>query len=247
MTQDTLISKVRKLLQLSTSSNANEAALAAAKAQELIDRHNLSATMLALEDAAPVDTLDEPIQDFYTAGAPLDSQKTAQTWRGRLAVTISRLNGCRVYTAGGDIALVGRPTDAETVRYLYGYITREIERLTNEFGKGMGTSWRNNFRLGAVQGVKSKLYESRKTFEATVRAEASSTMALMRVDRALARIEQHGETVERWTKENLKLYKRSEQRVNHDARARETGRQAGRTINVNAAKGALGSGQKRLS
>jgi len=249
MTQDTLVSKVHKLLRLSTSSNANEAALAAAKAQELIDKHNLSATLLALEQAQPVDTLDEPIQDFSAAGAPLDSQKTAQTWRSRLAVVVSRLNGCRVYTSGGDIALVGRPTDAETVRYLYGYLTREIERLTNEQGRGMGTSWRNNFRLGAVQGVTVKLYESRQAFERTVRAEAeaTSTMALMRVDNALARIDKHGATTEQWVEKNLKLYKQSAQRVNHDSRAREAGRRAGQSINVNAAKGALGNGQKRLT
>lgn len=249
MTQDTLISKVQKLLRLSTSSNANEAALAASKAQELIDRHNLSATLLALDSAVPVDTLDEPIVNFQQAGAPLDSQKTQQTWRQRLAITISRLNGCSIYYHGGDIALVGRPTDAETVRYLYGYLTREVERLTAEQGKGMGTSWRNNFRLGVVDTVTRKLHEMHRAFESTVRAEAraDNSQALMLVDRALAQIDKRREDVETWIGENLKLRKVSEQRVNHDRTARDAGRRAGQSISINSAKGGLGTGQKRLS
>lgn len=247
MTQETIISKVQKLLRLSTSSNANEAALAASKAQELIDRHNLSATLLALEQAEPIDTLDEPIEDFYQKGAPLDSQKTAQTWRARLALVVSELNGCRCYLAGGDIALVGRPTDAETVRYVYGYLTREVERLTTEIGKGMGTTWRNNFRLGVVETVSRKLREGRQAFNKTVRDEATSTMALMRVDNAMARIERRGETTGAWVKQNLKLRKRTiSSHAAHDHSARTQGRRAGESINVNGGGKGMGTGQKRI-
>jgi len=238
MTQDTLISKVQKLLRLSTSSNANEAALAAAKAQELIDQHNLSAAMLALDSAEPVDTFDEPILDFEKDGAPLDSQKTQQTWRARLASTVARLNGCRIYLYGGDIGLVGRPTDAEIVRYLYGYLTRETERLTTTSGKGMGTSWRNNFRLGIVDAVTTKLHEMHRAWESTTRAvaRADSGMALVRVDRALAQIDKRGESVEAWIKANMKLRKISSQRVQHVSSARSMGRQAGESIKIGGAK-----------
>ncbi len=38
-------------------------------------------------------------------------------------------NGCRIYISGGDIALVGRPSDAETVRYLYAYL-KTLEHIT---------------------------------------------------------------------------------------------------------------------
>jgi hypothetical protein len=54
-----ILNKVRKLLRLAESPNANEAALAAAKAQELIDAHNLS-TALLVEDGG--EDVDEPIE-----------------------------------------------------------------------------------------------------------------------------------------------------------------------------------------
>ena len=64
-----IVDKVRKLLRLAESPNANEAALAAAKAQELIDAHNLSAALLAYDEGSAQP--NEPIEDFERKGAPL--------------------------------------------------------------------------------------------------------------------------------------------------------------------------------
>lgn len=251
MTDSAIIAKVQKLLRLATSSNANEAALAAAKAQELIDTHQLAATLLALDNAEPTKGLDdEPIVDFEKAGAPLEtSGKKLDRWRGNLASVVARQNGCRIYFSGSDIALVGRPSDAETVRYLYGYLSREVERLTTVAGHGMGRTWRNNFRLGVVETIANKLYEQRRKFEHHVRAEArsESSTALVRVDRALATIDKRGETVNDWIKANLKLYASSGGGSAYNHSAREQGRRAGRSISVGMARGSLTSAAKKLS
>ena len=101
----TILDKVRKCLRLSQSSNANEAALAAATAQRLIDDYELHTAVLALD----ADTLEpeEPIYDFGDRGAPLDADRPAR-WAGSLAAAIARANACIVYTSRGILGLIGR-------------------------------------------------------------------------------------------------------------------------------------------
>lgn len=251
MTDSVVLAKVQKLLRLATSSNANEAALAAAKAQELIDKHQLAATLLAMDAVEPMKGLDdEPIIDFEKAGAPLDAAKKLDRWRGSLASAVARSNACRIYYSGSEIGLVGRPSDAETVRYLYGYLSREVERLATESGQGMGRTWRNNFRLGVVETIHKKLYEQRRKFESETRAEAraAGSTALARIDRALATIDKRGESVDAWVKSNLKLYARGGgSGSQYNASAREAGRRAGHSIAISGARGSLASAARKLT
>lgn len=250
MTDAVVLAKVQKLLRLSASSNANEAALAAAKAQELIDKYNLSQALLALESAEPVKGLDdEPIVDFAKAGAPLDAPKRLDRWRGYLAGIVARANACKIYYSGNEIALIGRPSDAETVRYLYGFLAREVERLTTEQGQGMGRTWRNNFRLGVVDTISRKVREQHAQFEKDARtaAKAENSTALVRVNQALARIEARRDAVEEWTTANLKLYAHSGGSSRYNPSARQSGRKAGESIAVGGARGRITSVAKKLS
>lgn len=251
MTDTVILAKVQKLLRLSKSNDsAEEAALAAAKAQELIDKHQLAEALLALDSAEPTKGLDdEPIVDFESAGAPLDSPKKLDRWRGNLASVVARQNGCRIYFNGSDIALVGRGSDAETVRYLYAYLAREVERLATEQGSGMGRTWRNNFRLGVVETISAKLWAQRRQFESDTRAEARAEggTALMRIDLALANIDKRGETVKDWMKANLKLRAGSGSGARYNSNARQMGRVAGRSISIGSARGSLTSAAKKLT
>lgn len=234
-----VLDKVRKLLRLAESPNANEAAAAAAKAQSLIDEHNLSAALLSLDEGA---TDDEDIEDFSRKGAPLDEQPVLHRWRLSLASAVARANGCRVYFSGGSIALVGRPSDAETTRYLFGYLAREVERLCDKEGRGCGRTWRNNYRLGVVDTIANKLYAERQKFvseQRAVAAAAADTQALVRVNQALEVVEKRGKDVSAWMKQNLKLYAGSSSSARYDNSAREAGRKAGRSIVINRARGAI--------
>ena len=250
MTDSATLAKVQKLLRLATSSNANEAALAAAKAQELIDKHQLAQVLLDLDGAEPTKGLDdEPIVDFHKAGAPLDSQKQLHRWRGYLAGVVARSNACKIYYSGGDIALIGRPSDAETVRYLYGWLSRETERLTSELGQGMGRTWRNNFRLGVVDTIARKIHEQRAQFERETRAaaKAENSTALVRVNQALVKIEERRASVEAWTKANIKLYSSGGSSATYNPSARQSGRDAGESIAVGGARKGLTSAAKKLT
>jgi uncharacterized protein DUF2786 len=233
-----VLNKVRKLLRLANSPNPNEAALAAAKAQQLIDEHKLSAALLVEETG--VDGPDEPIENFARKDAPLDTGQKLDRWRIALAGAVSRANACRIYSMGGNIEIVGRPSDVETVRYLFGYLKSETNQLVERDGKGCGRTWRNNYRLGVVDTIQRKLWAEREKFkrEATA-AVSANTAALVRVNAALARIETKSKEVDTWVKANLKLYSNGRSSARYDGSAREQGRKAGHSIAINRSKGRL--------
>ena len=237
-----IIDKVRKLLRLAESPNAHEAALAAAKAQTLIDEHNLTASLLSLDTATPEQ--DEPIEDFQKKGAPLD-ERGRDVWKSHLASAISRANACRIYLQGGQIALVGRPSDAAAVRYLYAYLSREVERLCEKDGRGCGRTWRNNYRLGVVDTISRKLREERERFKREAqKAVESNTQALVRMNTALAKVEQRSIATADWVKANLKLRSYSGSSAAYNPNARNVGRKAGESIRVGGQSGRLGAGAR---
>lgn len=246
MTHDEAVSKAVRLLRLAQSDNPHEAALAAAKAQEIIDRYKL--TGITEESSIPV--VEEPIRDFE---APLDGTTgNMARWRVMLASTLAKANQSRVYTwtdaRGKSIKIVGRPSDAETIRYLYQYLTREIERLASLHAKGNGKTWANNFRLGIVDEIGDRLREQREATVHAVKQETANTSALVRVDQALAKMEKQAGAVADWMKENLKL-KKTYSQTRYDDSARMAGRRAGKSINLGSGRAmtsgakALGSGQ----
>ena len=73
MNIDQAIDRARKLFALSTSDNPHEAASAAAKAQEILDRHDISQAML---EADADDDTDEPVENFKDKDAPLESGRS---------------------------------------------------------------------------------------------------------------------------------------------------------------------------
>lgn len=253
MSHEAIISKAIRLLKLAQSDNPHEAALAAAKAQEIIDRHKLAGLTADSEIPGEVREIpDEPIRGFED---PLDYAKSGEgknlsRWRVTLASALAKANQARIYTSGSTIKIVGRPSDAETIRYMYQYLASEIERLTKIHAKGNGKTWANNFRYGIVDEIRDRLAQQR---EETVRkmkdgavglSTGQTGMALVRIDKVLAKLEQRGEEVENWMDKNLRLHK-TYARSRSDYGAREAGRQAGKSIQLGGGKG-LTSGARQL-
>src|SRR5207248_2223458 len=140
---------------------------------------------------------DEPIKDF--GSDPLERLSRRSSWKGRLASILARHNGCKMYNGWNGPSLIGRPSDVATVRYLYGWLRQEVDRLAERDCKGNGTTYANNFRLGVTDTIGNRLYEQQKETQAAVRKEAqalaeqtgaSVNLALVRVNNAMARIEQ---------------------------------------------------------
>ena len=246
MTYQEAIEKAAKLLRLATSSNPHEAALAASRAQEIIDRYKLTDVSADLSGSQP----DEPIRDFGVD--PLDGGKKLDRWRWHLFLGIADGNQCKGYlSARGGIAIVGRPSDANTVRYFYSWLTREVDRLAARDCVGYGRTFWNNYRLGVVETVREKLKSQFAETLAKVKQEATEadalqlgagSTALVRVNQAVARIERRTEEVNSWVKKNLNLRSSSGSRSSYDPSARAAGRKAGHEIRMRPSAGGIGRG-----
>jgi len=229
--------KIANLLRLAKSDNVNEAAMAAARAQRLMDKYKIE---VALESLADDD--DFPDEDIINCQDPIERLKQRCMWKTLLADSISAANQCNVYTQGGDIKIVGRPTDINVVRYLYAYLVREVNRLCDRDCKGCGRTFRNNFRMGAHNALNRKLRQQKEDTIAEVRQRA--TGALVRVDQALAKIEQRKKDVETWMKKNMRMGTASASRSNYNRDAYQAGQRAGGSIQITRARGSLGSGKQ---
>jgi hypothetical protein len=152
------LERIKKLLSLAESANEHEAALAAARAQELLDLHKLSLS----EVDAELFEADNPVgEDLLSDDADVGRYKmTWVGWKCSLLSMVARMNGCtvirtrafRVRTKGDRffllpkpgwasrladkreewkemIVIVGRESDRQITEYLGTYLMREIERL----------------------------------------------------------------------------------------------------------------------
>jgi hypothetical protein len=171
-----VIEKIKKLLALSNSANANEAAVAAGLAAKLMAQHQIDAAELGgeVEEKAGKEV------------DPLFARKTLPLWLNILSAGLCKQN--HVYSwaercADGvtRIYLAGRPSDVANVRFLFAYLHSEIERLTQVECHKAGRSIKDAYRKGAACGA---LDAMKKATEA-VRATATGS-ALLKVDGRLA-------------------------------------------------------------
>jgi len=248
MTYNEALQKAAKLLRLSKSDNPNEAALAASRAQEIIDRYRIETEMLAYAvngQEQPKD--DEPIKDF--SDDPLERLRRKSTWKARLAQHIANHNCCKMYNGWYGPTVIGRPSDVATVRYLYAWLVQEVDRLAERDCKGNGISWANNFRLGVVDTIGNRLHEQKKETEKAIRHETAllaaqqgldQSVALIKVNNAIARTEQRRQQVDAWTKANVKLVSGRSSYSSYNPSARHAGQAAGREVRFTQAKGHIG-------
>jgi hypothetical protein len=252
MTHAEALDKAAKLLRLANSSNPHESALAAARAQEIMDRFKL--TQDAVNGAGGDVQSDEPIRNFTED--PLDPSPTLDRWKGQLAMALAAANQCKVYKGSGrppygaGLCTIGRASNVQTVRYLYSWLTREIERLAAQSCAGNGRTYWNNFRLGATETVCRRLREQAAATVAACKAdatailfdgqehtheeEAATTRALALIDNNAALMVRHAAAVEDWTRSNLQLRARSGGSTRYNSDARAAGRRAGESVRMGA-------------
>lgn len=167
-----ILDKIRKLRALAGSSNEHEAAAAAAAADRLIQQHRIDEAQLQAHSPILVD--HEPLDEFGGS---------VSHWRMRLITGLCNGHGCLSFTGrnsgspGQRVYLVGKPSDMTLVRAMYGWLREEIERLSGRF-TGRGSTWRNSYRLGCVQGC----LEAMKTAADAVRSAALESGALVHLD-----------------------------------------------------------------
>lgn len=216
---DALLDKVRKLLALATSPNPHEAALAAARAQRMIEVHRLERWLDAEAQVA-----DDPDPIVDARDEPLVSAKRIRPWRVALACALAEVNACVAYVlhdgALEHVVLVGRGRDRVAVHTMWTDLVRRIEWLSATHGPGKPRAWHEAFRVGAVDTVAEAL----AGVQAAAREEIGAG-ALVLVDPAVAA---HRNALTRFVDEHLGLTKGRGLRV--DANAYRRGRRAGDSL-----------------
>lgn len=239
MTYDEAVDKVAKLLRLSKSSNENEAALAASRAQEIMDRYKIDILGVD-ENNTENGKAPEPIID-NALGEELESGARLASWKWRLFVTIGKHNQCKGYKGfSGGIAIVGRPSDAKIVRQLFVWLVKEIDRVTHRHcPKGMGRVFVNNYRYGCTETVIERLEALRAENLAKMKAETGGNgMALMRIDNALIKMDKQLAAVQGFMDEELNLRKTTF-RMSKDNLGRAMGQRDGNHVRLRPVVGEL--------
>lgn len=169
-----IIDRVRKLLSLANSSNANEAAVATAKANKLIDEYRISRDQL--------NTDSDPLEHAETE--PLYEADRAATWRMNLAVLLSRHYGCFIFNNTTKRAayyqVAGRKSDVAILRYMFAYVDSECMRLSVQISKGKGRTYAESYRRGLERNHKLKTAPTR-----TVRQDPSAYTSGKQAGRSL--------------------------------------------------------------
>jgi hypothetical protein len=248
MSKEKAIQTVARLLALAENktANPNEAAVAAAQAQRIMEQHNLDRAIVDNERGDLLTPLDEcELFDGHDdEHLPLWVGGKQITWRTWLASGLAKLNDCAivVYSGGGicKLTVVGTPTDVAVLRYVFTFVAREIDRLGKQAARRgviYGRTGGNNFRIGAVEAVlhnvEQQKREARREF---VREHGSrGRRAIVRLDRkALAT----NEAKSRFFK---KLGKGRRATMQRDTLARLAGHKAGKSINVHTSLGSGGA------
>lgn len=236
MIGEKMIDRVRKLLALSTSSNENEAKAALLQAQKLMEKHKISEAMIA-EPAV--------VQEDIKTSELWNSGKTSRSqWRGNLAATLGKCNGCEVWTSGPRIHIIGRESNVQTVQYLFLYCESLIERLSKTHA-GHGRSFISNYKLGFVGGIASKLKQGKEEAMAEAVVEHGKQLtdnAIVRIDeKALENKKLFDQVL---TKLNLKFTTFGKQSYNEDARL--IGFKDGRKVDLSSKPGIESGTTKRI-
>lgn len=230
-----VIARIQKLRVLSTSTNEHEAANAAAAAAKLIDQHQLSEMDLQVKG-------DKEAEEVQIIGKPLFRTGRIMLWMSQLAQVLASHYGCTLYVSTVSIEpditkpsnkvrgtekamkMVGRPSDAEVVQYMYDWLQPVIIELTKKNAYGMGMAYAQNYAYGVVKGIKAQLecqHEEAKR-EAQI-AGQSQAMVLLDNREALAVT---------FINSKMKLKKSQGSKLSGNAEAQERGKQVGERIQL---------------
>lgn len=166
---NSIIEKISKLRKLSNSANVNEAATAAAMADKLIAKYRLSEAELEISE-------EKSSQPEFDDGFVYETKRITK-WKNSLIIFLSKHYGCAVYNSIGYDAnsnrsisrykLVGSKEDMSIVKYMFSWLTGEVERISHKETKGKGHVYANSFCIGAVAGIIQQMTLSKKEVESS--------------------------------------------------------------------------------
>jgi hypothetical protein len=256
MTKVEAIEKVRKLLALANSANENEAAAAAGRAADIMERHRLDAAMVAEAEQCEIER-DEPL-DLNREIKSERLHARTPTWYWTLAWGVADANRCKphhVYAGEGRYAVcfIGKPSDASAARYMLDALANEVDRLAVAYvARVAGRASRSagkSFRLGAAAKIDARLRASMRETTEAVRGElaaAHDERGLARLDIAIARRETDGKRLDAFLGANGIKYGAARSASVSNADAFRAGAKAGDGVRLSGGTAALGHGARAL-
>lgn len=187
---ETIITRIQKLLRLAGSDNIAEATLAGQKAQELMTKHKISSGEIASQSEE--DSIDMDKGQFHP--------QYYEKWDGILVLGLAKINNVWATRERNSLTLYGTQLDRELVEYLYTYFSREIRKMAKKefFNLQLSTlleeswerdtsqpsfaNWKLHFGLGASRAILSGMRAAKEAVVA-----ACNSNALVVLDRKLAR------------------------------------------------------------
>ena len=161
--------KIQKLLNLATSDNEHEAALALAKATELMNKWNLDRETVLGQKIEKL-VIEMPFYKWTTENM-------------QLVDILSKLcDGYCLYSAGNKakgryarVHICGRPRDLDNFGYLFDFLNTKLRKESQKYklsirqsGSGMkkvrNTDATKSFRIGFLNRIEEKLISSKNEF-----------------------------------------------------------------------------------
>lgn len=145
-----ILEKIRKLLRLSKSSNANEAALAMARAAEIARKHHIEISQVAADESRP-----------GVSSAEFAKPSRLSEVRKRAMVTVQDYFNVAFLWDEEVMTVVGRAEDIAIGHYVYEFLTQACGRAMSDYNLA-GTKERLGFVRGFFIGVRESLEADRK-------------------------------------------------------------------------------------
>jgi len=213
-----IVDKIRKMLRLARDAGATEAeaALAMAKAQQMMLQYN-------------IDNVEEVTEQAAVKG-DWHNFEVDKTWQRMLTQAIAEMFNCRVVWAGnnGSVQFVGKPSNVlvaiETLQWvndqmqdLYKAARRADRVRFGSFTKAQSKEYRLTFKEGCCRRIRQRVAE----ITAHERSKMPTGTALIVIDQALAAAD-----------ELLKGVKKARARTMHLGLGTTAGRMAGDQIKL---------------
>lgn len=253
MNYEKILTRIKKLLDLSRNAGSEEeAASAADRAQAMMAEYEIGEAELALVSGATRSKekiVDEPL-------APNAHRGRRVTWADALAHAVARSYGCRSYWMSSDVFVFGRESSVQAVRYTTAYLQREVDTLaTSAWADAVDAgiaetfevrSWKNSFRVGCAAAIAQRLGEKIASEKSERRAAVEAAGSKIKAD-ALAVVKGDEQEVDDGFSRRMKGARASRGGGLGSSRdGYQAGARAGRSVSLGGGRAALGQGQGRL-
>lgn len=199
MTTDKILDKLAKIKAHMESAkkigSEAEAQAFAEMLQKLLLKHKLDMTDIEVEAEEKAEPVDRYDVDLDSHG--LKTKASRVGWSEKLAVIVARAHFCRIliYRGSNLITIVGRKSDAAVAEFLYVTLLRAAESIAQKEYVKFFYECRDAGDVRRARGFKASFlvaFVSRIEYrlDQVRRAEASSSTAIVRVNRAELAVKQ---------------------------------------------------------